>query len=117
MTKIAINGFGRIGRSTFRRILNNHPDLDIVAINDLTDNKTLAYLLKYDSVYGIYDKEIDYDENSLKIEGKEIKVFAEKDPTNLPWEELGIDVVLECTGVFRDYDGAKKHIEAGAKKL
>jgi glyceraldehyde 3-phosphate dehydrogenase len=117
MTKIAINGFGRIGRSTFRKILDSHPDLDIVAINDLTDNKTLAHLLKYDSVYGIYDKEISHNEKSLLVDNKEIKVFSEKDPTNLPWKELGIDVVLECTGVFRDYDGAKKHITAGAKKV
>ena len=105
--KIAINGFGRIGRPAFRRILDNHPDLEVVAINDLTDPKTLVHLLKYDSVYGIYEKSI----------GSKVKFFAEKDPGNLPWKKLGIDVVLECTGAFRDYEGSKKHLEAGAKKV
>ena len=117
MTKIAINGFGRIGRSTFKVILEKHPDLKVEAINDLTDTKTLAHLLKYDSVYGIYAKSVKAKESALLIDGKEIKVFAEKEPTNLPWKKLGIDVVLECTGVFRDYDGAEKHIKAGAKKV
>ncbi|MCK4354915.1 type I glyceraldehyde-3-phosphate dehydrogenase [Candidatus Parcubacteria bacterium] len=117
MIKIAINGFGRIGRSSFRRILDKHPDLEVVAINDLTDAKTLAHLLKYDSLYGIYDKQVEAKENSLIIGDKEIKIFAEKDPSKLPWKDLSIDVVLECTGVFRDYEGAKKHIQAGAKKV
>ncbi len=117
MVKIAINGFGRIGRPTFRRILNNHPNLEVVAINDLTDPKTLAHLLKYDSVYGVYKKTVKAAENSLLIDDKEFKIFAEKDPADLPWGKLGIDVVLECTGVFRNYDGAKKHIQAGAKKV
>ena len=93
------------------------PDLEIKAINDLTEPKTLAHLLKYDSLYGIYDKSVEAKGNSLSVGGKEIKIFSEKDPANLPWKKLGIDVVLECTGVFRDYDGAKKHIEAGAKKV
>jgi len=105
MIKIAINGFGRIGRPTFRRILDNHPDLEVVAINDLTDNKTLAHLLKYDSVYGRYDKEITCD------------MLAEAEPEKLPWKKLGVDVVLECTGAFRDLEGAEKHIKAGAKKV
>jgi len=105
MIKIAINGFGRIGRPTFRRILDNHPDLEVVAINDLTDNKTLAHLLKYDSIYGRYDKEITCD------------MLAEADPEKLPWKKLGVDIVLECTGIFRDLEGAKKHIKAGAKKV
>src|SRR3989344_5168859 len=109
MTKIAINGFGRIGRPTLKRIVDNHPDLKIVAINDLTDPKTLIHLLKYDSVYGRYEKA----EEALAS----VKFFAEKDPANLPWKELGIDIVLECTGEFADYEGAKKHIEAGAKKV
>ncbi len=117
MIKIAINGFGRIGRPTFRRILDNHPDLEVVAINDLTDPKTLTHLLKYDSVYGAYKKTVKAAENSLLVDDKEFKVFAEKDPANLPWKKLGIDVVLECTGVFRNYDGAKKHLEVGAKKV
>ena len=105
MIKIAINGFGRIGRPTFRRILDNHPDLEVVAINDLTDNKTLAHLLKYDSIYGRYDKEITCD------------MLAEAEPKKLPWKKLGVDIVLECTGRFTDLQGAKKHIEAGAKKV
>ena len=119
--KIAINGFGRIGRPTFRRILNKHPDLEVVAINDLTDTKTLAYLLKYDSLYGIYEKQIKAKDRELLIDGKDsgkkVKVFAEADPEKLPWKELNIDVVLECTGHFRDLDGAKKHLQAGAKKV
>ncbi|MBU2634925.1 type I glyceraldehyde-3-phosphate dehydrogenase [Patescibacteria group bacterium] len=105
MIKIAINGFGRIGRPTFRRIIDNHPDLEVVAINDLTDNKTLAHLLKYDSIYGRYDKEITCD------------MLAEAEPKKLPWKKLGVDIVLECTGRFTDLQGAKKHIEAGAKKV
>ncbi len=103
--KIAINGFGRIGRPTFRRIIENHPDLEVVAINDLTDNKTLAHLLKYDSIYGRYDKEIT------------CAMLAEAEPEKLPWKKLEVDVVLECTGRFRDLAGAKKHIKAGAKKV
>jgi len=105
--KVAINGFGRIGRATFRKILDNHPDLEVVAINDLTDPKTLAHLLKYDSIYGIYHKSF----------GPKVKFFAEKDPANLPWEDLGIDIVLECTGFFTDLEGAEKHLIAGAKKV
>ncbi len=121
MTKIAINGFGRIGRPVLKRILDNHPNLDVVAINDLTDTKTLAYLLRYDSVYGVYAKPVKFTEKTLLVDGtssgKEIKVFAQIDPKKLPWKELGIDVVLECTGNFTEYEGAKKHLEAGAKKV
>lgn len=117
MTKVAINGFGRIGRPTFRRILENHPDLEVVAINDLTDNKTLAHLLKYDSVYRRYGKEVSSDEKSITIDGKRVPVFAEKDPEKLPWKDLEVAVVLECTGVFRKLEDAKKHITAGAKKV
>ncbi len=116
-TKIAINGFGRIGRPTFREILENHPDLQVLAINDLTDNKTLSHLLKFDSVYGIYDKEVKWTEDSLIVNGKKIQALAEPDPSNLPWKELGIDIVLECTGHFRGLEGAKKHLTAGAKKV
>jgi len=119
--KIAINGFGRIGRPTFRRILDNHPNLDVVAINDLTDPKTLAHLLRYDSVYGIYKKSVKFAEKELLIDGtqqgKKIKILAETDPSKLPWEKMGIDIVLECTGQFTDYQGAKKHLIAGAKKV
>ncbi|MFH1461021.1 MAG: type I glyceraldehyde-3-phosphate dehydrogenase [Patescibacteria group bacterium] len=115
--KIAINGFGRIGRSAFRRILEKHPDLEIVAINDLADNKTLAHLLKYDSVYGIYDKKVNTKGESIVIDGNEVKVLNEKEPGNLPWKGLGIDIVLECTGFFTSVDQAKKHLDAGAKKV
>jgi glyceraldehyde 3-phosphate dehydrogenase len=107
MLKIAINGFGRIGRPTFRRILTAHPNLRVVAINDLTDPKTLAHLLKYDSIYGHFDKPI----------GAGVEFLAEKEPANLPWKKLGVDVVLECSGVFTDLEGAKKHLTAGAKKV
>ena len=93
--KIAINGFGRIGRPTFRKILKEHPDLEIVAINDLTNTKTLAHLLRYDSIYGIYEKPVKFTEDSLVIDGKKFKVLAETDPAKLPWKELGIDIVLE----------------------
>lgn len=121
MVKIAINGFGRIGRPAFKRILDNHPDLEVVAINDLTDAETLAHLLRYDSVYGIYQKPVKFAEKELLLdgtrEGNRIKVLAETDPSKLPWKELGIDIVLECTGNFTDYEGAKKHITAGAKKV
>jgi len=103
--KIAINGFGRIGRASFKKILNNFDDIKVVAINDLTGNQTLAHLLKYDSSYGMYNKAI------------EAKMLTEKDPLNLPWKDLKIDVVLECTGHFTDFEGAKKHLEAGAKKV
>ena len=117
MIRVAINGFGRIGRPTFRRILDNHPNLEVVAINDLTDPKTLAHLLKYDSIYGIYQKEVNFAENFLVVEGKEFRILAEKDPANLPWEELKVDIVLECTGFFASFEKAKAHLEAGAKKV
>jgi len=116
-TKIAINGFGRIGRQVFRIILENHSDLEVVAINDLTDNKTLAHLLKYDSVYGTLDKEVGFKDGSISVDGKEYKVLAESDPEKLPWKSLKIDVVLECTGLFTDTVGARKHLKAGAKKV
>ena len=115
--KIAINGFGRIGRPTFRRILDSHPDLEVVVINDLTDTETLAHLLKYDSLYGIYQRSIKAGEDELMVDGKKIKILKEANPAKLPWKELGIDVVLECSGVFTEIEGAKKHLEAGAKKV
>ena len=119
--KIAINGFGRIGRPAFKRIIDNHPDLAVVAINDLTDTKTLAHLLRYDSLYGIYQRPVKFTEKALLIDGtkdgKQVLVLAETDPANLPWKKLGIDIILECTGYFTDYEGAKKHLEAGAKKV
>jgi glyceraldehyde 3-phosphate dehydrogenase len=119
--KIAINGFGRIGRPTFRRILDAHPNLEVVAINDLTDPKTLAHLLRYDSLYGIYKKSVKSTEKELLVDGtlsgKRVLILAEKDPANLPWEKLGIDIVLECTGIFSDFEGSSKHLKAGAKKV
>lgn len=117
MLKLAINGFGRIGRPALRRILDNHPNIEIAAINDLTDAPTLAHLLKYDTNYGRYDKEVKAEKDSLIVDGKKIKVLAQKDPAKLPWKDLEIDVVLECTGLFTKYEDAKKHIDAGAKKV
>ena len=116
VTRIAINGFGRIGRNAFK-IANERSDLEIVAINDLTDTKTLAYLLKHDSNYGEYGRQVDFTENELIIEGKSVKVLAEKDPENLPWRDLGIDVVIESTGFLTDKDGAGRHLTAGAKRV
>ncbi len=113
--KVGINGFGRIGRNTLRYA--SEKGLDIVAVNDLTDAKTLAHLLKYDSVHGIFQKDVEEKDGSIYVDGKEIKVFAERDPENLPWKDLGVDVVLECTGIFTDREGAEKHIKAGAKKV
>ncbi len=114
MVKVAINGFGRIGRLVFRI---GHRDLDIVAINDITDARTLAHLLKYDTNYGKFDGEVEYTEGSIIVNGKEIPVFSERDPENLPWGDLGVDVVVESTGVFRSRDKASKHLKAGAKKV
>lgn len=116
MATIAINGFGRIGRSFFRAAFAS-PDMNIVAVNDLTDTPTLAYLLKYDSVYGRYAKEVRGTDGSLSIEGKEVKVFAEKDPARLPWKDLGVDIVIESTGFFTDGEKAKAHLDAGAKRV
>lgn len=118
MTKIAINGFGRIGRPSLK-IAFEKEDLEIVAINDLTDIKTAVHLLKYDSSYGRYGREVEIDEEKgeIIIDGTRIKYLSEPDPEKLPWEELGVDVVLECTGVFEDKTSAQKHIDAGAKKV
>ena len=115
-TRIAINGFGRIGRNAFK-IAYDRSDIEIVAINDLTDNKTLAYLLKYDSNYGHADFEVEASQTGILAGGREIKVLAEKDPAALPWKDLDIDVVIESTGFFTDIEGAGKHIEAGAKRV
>ncbi len=116
--KIAINGFGRIGRAVLKIILNNQlGGIEVAAINDLTDAKTLAHLLKYDSAYGICNKEISVGEGSLIVGGKEIKLLSEKDPANLPWTNLGVEIVLECTGLFTDKESAGKHLTAGAKRV
>ena len=117
MKKVAINGFGRIGRLVFR-IMEEEPDLEVVAINDLTDAEQLAYLLKYDTSHRRYrTTEISHDEDEIIIGNQRIKVYAETDPTNLPWKELGVDVVFECTGHFTEKDKAMAHITAGAKKV
>lgn len=115
-TRVAINGFGRIGRNAFK-IAFDRSDLDIVAINDLTDNPTLAHLLKHDSNYGEYDKKVSSDEKGLVVDGKHIQVFNEKDPAALPWKDLDVDVVIECTGFFTKKEGAELHLKAGAKKV
>ena len=116
MIKVAINGFGRIGRLAFRKIINEK-EIEVVAINDLTDTKTLAHLLKYDSAQKMLDKEVSFDEENIIVDGKKIKIYKEMDPENLPWGDLKVDVVLECTGVFRKREKAMKHINAGAKKV
>jgi glyceraldehyde 3-phosphate dehydrogenase len=115
-TRVAINGFGRIGRNAFK-IAFARSDVEIVAVNDLTDTKTLAYLLKHDSNYGTYDKTVDFDEKNLVVEGQKIVVLAEKDPAALPWKDMKVDVVIESTGRFTDIDGASLHIKAGAKRV
>lgn len=114
--KYAINGFGRIGRNVLRAAAKGS-GVELVAVNDLTSAQTLAYLLKHDSVHGTYPGTVEAKENAIVVDGKEIKVFAEKDPANLPWKDLGVDVVLECTGIFRKREQAAKHIQAGASKV
>ncbi|WP_105565116.1 type I glyceraldehyde-3-phosphate dehydrogenase [Microbacterium halophytorum] len=115
--KIGINGFGRIGRNYLRAALAQGADLEIVAVNDLTDNKTLAHLLKYDSILGRLDREVSFDEESITVGDQKIKVLAERDPAALPWGELGVDIVIESTGRFTNADDARKHIAGGAKKV
>ena len=115
--KVGINGFGRIGRNFFRALLEQKADLDVVAVNDLTDNKTLAHLLKYDSLLGRFPGEVSYDEAGIIVDGKHIKVLAERNPGDLPWGDLGVEVVVESTGLFTDGTKAKAHIDGGAKKV
>ncbi|MCD6294423.1 MAG: type I glyceraldehyde-3-phosphate dehydrogenase [Deltaproteobacteria bacterium] len=114
--KVAVNGFGRIGRMVFRAGFNN-PDIELVAINDLTDTATLAHLLKYDSVHGAFGEDVSSGERSLIVNGKEIEIYSEKDPSRLPWGELGVETVFECTGLFRDRESASGHLDAGAEKV
>lgn len=114
--KLAINGFGRIGRIVFRGAMANK-EVEVVAVNDLTDAKMLAHLLKYDSIHGTLDAEVSADGDNIVVNGKTIRVFSEKDPSNLPWKDLGVDIVVESTGFFTDTESASKHIEAGAKKV
>ncbi|WP_026461122.1 type I glyceraldehyde-3-phosphate dehydrogenase [Schaalia suimastitidis] len=116
-TRVGINGFGRIGRNFFRAALEQGADIEIVAVNDLTDTKTLAHLLKYDSILGRFTGEVSYDDESIIVNGKAIKVLAQRNPADLPWGELGVDVVVESTGFFTDGEKAKAHIDGGAKKV
>jgi len=115
--KVGINGFGRIGRNFYRAILASGADIEIVGVNDLTDNKTLAHLLKYDTVLGVLPATVTYDDESIIVDGKPIRALAERDPANLPWAALGADIVIESTGFFTDAEKAKAHIAAGAKKV
>ena len=115
--KAGINGFGRIGRNVFRAAYARGEDIDWVGVNDITDTKTLAHLLKYDSILGPFPGEVDHTENALIVDGQELRVFAERDPADLPWEEVGADVVIESTGFFTKRDDAAKHLSAGAKKV
>ena len=114
--KLGINGFGRIGRMVLRASLN-HPDVEIAAINDLTDSATMAYLLKYDSVHGRLDKDVTAREDSIEIDGKSVAIRSVKDPEKIGWGDLGVAIVAECTGIFRDREGAAKHLTAGARKV
>ncbi len=116
-TRVGINGFGRIGRNLFRAIQERSEDLQIVAVNDLTDNKTLSTLLKYDSILGKLDGDVEFDDESITVDGNRIAVSAERDPKNLDWGAHGVDIVIECTGFFTDAEAARAHIEAGARKV
>jgi len=116
MVRVAINGFGRIGRLA-ARVIQNYDDIEVVAVNDLTDDDFLAHLMKYDTTQGRFEGELEQIEGGFKINGQEVKSFNQKDPAQLPWGDLDIDIVLECTGFFTDEEGARKHIEAGAKKV
>ncbi len=115
--RVGINGFGRIGRNFYRAILASGADIEIVGVNDLTDNKTLAHLLKYDTVLGRFPLSISYDDDNIIVDGKPIRALAERNPADLPWAELGADIVIESTGFFTDATKAKAHIDAGAKKV
>ena len=116
-TKIAINGFGRIGRLVLRAMTQKTTDLEVVAVNDLTDSATLAHLLKYDSIQGTFPSSVERGDDSIVVDGKVVRVTAEADPAMLPWKELGVDIVLESTGRFRSRDTAGAHMDAGAKKV
>jgi glyceraldehyde 3-phosphate dehydrogenase len=115
--KVGINGFGRIGRNVFRAAHVQGADIDWVGVNDITDTKTLAHLLKYDSVYGRFPGEVEATDTGIKVDGKELKVFSERDPAALPWGDVGAEVVIESTGLFTDRENASKHIQAGARKV
>lgn len=116
MTKVAINGLGRIGRATFKIVLDN-PELELVAVNDIADPETLVYLLRYDSVYGRYEKKVETDEENIIVEGEKYPLLGEKDPASLPWKDMGTDVVFECTGLFTEKEDLEKHLQAGTRKV
>ncbi|MBL0886304.1 type I glyceraldehyde-3-phosphate dehydrogenase [Myceligenerans indicum] len=115
--RVGINGFGRIGRNFYRALVASGADIEVVGVNDLTDNKTLAHLLKYDTVLGRFPQSVDFDDENIIVDGKKIRALAERDPANLPWAELGADIVIESTGFFTDATKAKAHIDGGAKKV
>lgn len=115
--RVGINGFGRIGRNFYRALVESGADIEVVGVNDLTDNKTLAHLLKYDTVLGRFGKSVDFDDENIIVDGKPIRALAERNPADLPWGELGADIVIESTGFFTDATKAKAHIDAGAKKV
>src|ERR671916_451830 len=115
--RVGINGFGRIGRQSLKALIERTPDVEVVAVNDLVDAEMNALLFKHDSTYGQYDGTVEARDNAIAIDGREIRILAEKDPANLPWGDLGVDVVLESTGIFTDADKAKAHINAGARKV
>jgi len=115
--KVAINGFGRIGRLLFRAAIEKNAKIDFLAINDITDAKTLAHLLKYDSIHGRFKADVQVKENNLVVNGKEIKVLTQKDPAMLPWKDMGVYLAVESTGLFTDREAAAKHLQAGAKKV
>ncbi|MEK7556351.1 MAG: glyceraldehyde 3-phosphate dehydrogenase NAD-binding domain-containing protein, partial [Patescibacteria group bacterium] len=117
LVRVAINGFGRIGRAAFKIALERNSEIEIVAINDLADIENLVYLLKYDSVYGRYARPVKLEEGNLVADGVTVKVLNEKEPTKLPWKELGVDVVIESTGIFLEEDKINDHLEAGAKRV
>lgn len=116
MLKVGINGFGRIGRMTYRASLDQE-EVEVVAVNDLADNHALAHLLKYDSIYGILDAEVESDEQGFLIDGERVRVFSEREPANIPWKEAGVDVVIECTGIFTKREAAAAHLDAGAERV
>ncbi len=115
--RVGINGFGRIGRNFFRAVLATGADIEIVAVNDLGDNKTMAHLLKYDSILGRLPEDVSVDGDTIKVGSRSLKILAEKDPAQLPWKDLGVDVVIESTGFFTDATKAKAHLDGGAKKV
>jgi glyceraldehyde-3-phosphate dehydrogenase type I len=115
--RVGINGFGRIGRNFFRAVRDHSADIEVVAVNDITDAPTLAHLLKYDSVLGILDAEVKATGDGITVDGQEFRVLAERDPGSLPWKEIGADVVIESTGLFTDFAGAENHLKAGAKRV